>query len=1042
VARSRASRPVVTLAAAFAVAGVFGRASGEPAAWTARGSEGVGALVAPLSGDADGPERLVFDFHGNAGFALAGRTMPVEFPDNFVIRVELRSSARDAPIEIKFVDASGDNVWWYRPAPGTVTADWRTVTIRRRQLQFAWGPTSDRTPRSTARVEVVVDAGGDQAGTLDIGQISIDALPPPPVSWPAPVAHATPESSDAFAAAAVDGNPATAWSCPMPAGAPACTLTIDYGAARELGGLRLEWGSPGVARGYDVALSLDGSRWSDVAKITRGGSEPSWLWLGEAEARFVRLTFNDAPAGRVVLSELALLDIGLGVDRNTFLRAVAASNPRGAFPRGFLEQNYWTLVGADGGSDTGLLSEDGALELGRGGPSLEPFVETRRTSTWASVGTRQGLAGNSLPVPSVEWLAEEFGLAISAVAHRGRVGEGMYARYRVTNRTGHPLSLRLLLAARPYQVNPPAQFLTTPGGVSPIERVDWDGQTLALGGRFRVEPLSAPTEVDAFPFEAKHFPVGPVEAGRQPPWSVSDPAHLATAVLHYDLELAPHGHAIVGVFVPWGSSAGRPTMADLDDAFAVETAYWRQRLGRVTVRAAGSAEARDVSDALKAALAHIILSRDGAMLRPGTRAYARSWIRDGAMMSDALLRLGEHELARAYLAKYATFTFANGKVPCCVDGRGADPVPEHDSPGEFLHLAAAVLRATDDTALLRSVYPRVQAAVAYLARLRAEEAPAAEADPAFQGLLPPSISHEGYSAKPMHSYWDDFWGLRGLDDAVAIAQRLGESADANAFRAMHGQFARDVVDSIAAVGREHRIDFIPGCADLADFDATSTTIALDPGIGPVALPPDALRATFDRYWQAFVARRDGRARWSDYTPYEWRVVGTFVELGQPDRAISALRYFMAGRRPAAWQQWPEVIDRDPRHARFIGDLPHGWVASDFIRSTLDLFAYERDSDRAVVLAAGVPGTWLDGPGVAVDGLRLGSGPLSYRAQRRGKRTDLRVLRGSAVPAGGFVYRLPEGVRPPRAIVDGRPVRFEHGELRLRRAPAHLTLVQT
>jgi len=25
-------------------------------------------------------------------------------------------------------------------------------------------------------------------------------------------------------------------------------------------------------------------------------------------------------------------------------------------------------------------------------------------------------------------------------------------------------------------------------------------------------------------------------------------------------------------------------------------------------------------------------------------------------------------------------------------------------------------------------------------------------------------------------------------------------------------------------------------------------------------------------------------------------------------------------------------------------MPHGWVASDFIRSTLDLFAYERDAD--------------------------------------------------------------------------------------------------
>ena len=42
----------------------------------------------------------------------------------------------------------------------------------------------------------------------------------------------------------------------------------------------------------------------------------------------------------------------------------------------------------------------------------------------------------------------------------------------------------------------------------------------------------------------------------------------------------------------------------------------------------------------------------------------------------------------------------------------------------------------------------------------------------FYGLLPQSISHEGYSAKPMHSYWDDFFALRGFKDAAFIAKEL------------------------------------------------------------------------------------------------------------------------------------------------------------------------------------------------------------------------------------------------------------------------------
>jgi hypothetical protein len=67
-------------------------------------------------------------------------------------------------------------------------------------------------------------------------------------------------------------------------------------------------------------------------------------------------------------------------------------------------------------------------------------------------------------------------------------------------------------------------------------------------------------------------------------------------------------------------------------------------------------------------------------------------------------------------------------------------------------------------------------------------------------------------------------------------------------------------------------------------------------------------------------------------------VGSFVRLGWRDRAQDLTRWFMADRRPAAWNQWAEVVGRDARQPRFVGDMPHGWVASDFIRAALDLFA--------------------------------------------------------------------------------------------------------
>ena len=97
---------------------------------------------------------------------------------------------------------------------------------------------------------------------------------------------------------------------------------------------------------------------------------------------------------------------------------------------------------------------------------------------------------------------------------------------------------------------------------------------------------------------------------------------------------------------------------------------------------------------------------------------------------------------------------------------------------------------------------------------------------------------------------------------------------------------------------------------------------------------------------------DARPDWPDYTPYELRAVGAFVRLGQRDRALAALDYFFGDMRPVAWNGWAEVVGRHEREPRFIGDMPHAWISSDYIRSALDLFVHERDRDHALVLAAG------------------------------------------------------------------------------------------
>jgi hypothetical protein len=293
---------------------------------------------------------------------------------------------------------------------------------------------------------------------------------------------------------------------------------------------------------------------------------------------------------------------------------------------------------------------------------------------------------------------------------------------------------------------------------------------------------------------------------------------------------------------------------------------------------------------------------------------------------------------------------------------------------------------------------------------------------ACYGLVPESISHEGYSAKPMHSYWDNFYDLRGLSDAASIARVLGRFDLEASFRAERDNYQAALAASVRHAIKNHRIDYVPGCVELGDFDATSTAIALFPcEVGDI-LPQRELLHTFARYFEFFCNRRDGRLAWENYTPYEIRIAGAFLRLEQPDKARALLDFFLADRRPACWNQWAEVVWRDAAAPCFIGDMPHTWVASEFINAVRNLFVYERAHDDALVLAAGIDPTWLADPaGVRIENFPTEYGRLSYAALASGDQSVFTIDGEGAVPPGGVILVNPD-VRPIRAVkVNGSPL---------------------
>jgi hypothetical protein len=670
----------------------------------------------------------------------------------------------------------------------------------------------------------------------------------------------------------------------------------------------------------------------------------------------------------------------------------------------------------DGDRDDGLLDEDGALETGKGQFSIEPFLLTEKgLQTWAEGTATQTFAPSELrvPAPAVTRTVDSLQLLVTVHA-RGTPGHSwLEAMYGVDNQSSRARHVTLFLAIRPFQVNPPTQFLNLPGGVARIDSLSWHEKEVLVNGERHVSLYPRPDRFSAVAFDQGDV-VAKMESGALPRvTSAADPAGRASGVAAWTLELAAYGSKTVWVEAPFGDAS--PPEVDhgpnAELSIAVLEELTRQHIKEPGSLAFSLPDASyEVVATLRTQLMYVLVNRDSAGIQPGSRSYARSWIRDGALTSSALLHAGMAQPVKEFLLWYADHQYADGKVPCCVDKRGSDPVPENDSHGEFVFLAAEYLRLTGDRATVERVYPHVRAAVAYMDTLRAQRLTPEWRRPEnapYHGLLPPSISHEGYSAKPMHSYWDDLFALRGYKDGTWLAAQLGKKDDVKWMAKSRDEFARDFSKAAVAAMKAHHIDYVPGCSDLGDFDATSTTIALNPVQAAAVLPASALERTFARYWEFFVKRRDGVEAWDAFTPYEMRNIGAFVRLGWRDRANELLEWFMQFRRPAGWREWAEVVDHDPRHARFIGDMPHTWVGTDFVRSVMDMLAYERESDSTLVLCAGIPEKWMAGGGVNVNGLRTRWGTVGFTLRRKGDvvrfTLDSSALR---VPPGGIELAPP------------------------------------
>ncbi|HFF3759786.1 discoidin domain-containing protein [Stenotrophomonas forensis] len=819
------------------------------------------------------------------------------------------------------------------------------------------------------------------------------------------------------------------------------TLDITLPRPQPSTGLAVDWAS---VHGAAALQAQDGNgRWHALATDAQAATrQQSWLAASAPlDIQALRLTVH---GGAAQIARIRLLGPKAVMTPMKRYQIAASGAQRALFPASLqMQQTYWTAVGVHAGRQKSIFDEYGNLEAFKGAPLVQPI--------WRSTdGHAAGAAGQTVqhalrdgwkPMPSATWVPQP-GLELRSEAFAiERDGQPVtLLRHRLHNSGATTINGTLTLVVRPMQMNPPWQN----GGLSPIRDVSVEGQAVRINDRTLLHSLTPVTASGAAPFGAEGTTeiTAAIAAGTLPgAQQARDDQGLAAAALSYRVSLAPGAsEAIVAAF-PLGTAAADangalPEAPPLDlfslphgadaafDVLAAQaSADWQARLGQVGLRLPDPS----LVDMLRAQAAYMLINQTGPAMQPGPRNYNRSFIRDGMATSAVLLRMGEAKVARDYLAWYSEHgVHANGLVsPILNDdgsvntGFGSDI--EYDSQGQYVALVADVARLDGGPESVRAYLPKVKAALRFLQQLRERtlvagymaDQPSPER---FAGILAPSISHEGYPS-PTHSYWDDYWGLKGWHDGAWLADALGDHETAVWARQQYKALYDALHASIRATMAWKGIDFIPSSADLGDGDPTGVSIALDPTGAQSVLPADALRTTFARYLEDVRKRNQPGALYA-YTPYEIRNVLSYVHLGQPEAADELLQGLLHDRRPLEWQVLAEVVHSRLRFPRYLGDMPHTWIGAEYGRTLFGMLM--REDDDALSLLPGTPPSWVAGDGLAVERLPTAYGTLQMQARQRDG--TLVVTLGGGLRNGTAVkVWWPERKVPKAVRVDGRSV---------------------
>ncbi|NCC39373.1 MAG: hypothetical protein EOM21_07965 [Gammaproteobacteria bacterium] len=540
-------------------------------------------------------------------------------------------------------------------------------------------------------------------------------------------------------------------------------------------------------------------------------------------------------------------------------------------------------------------------------------------------------------------------------------------------------------------------------------------------------------------------------------------AGLVTGVFAWPLATTAHGALTLDIRLPVDDYRGASDLAELiaTPADALEQAnhdFWRQKLRVSGTQPLLPAALAHLGVLFRICRSHLLILADHGQIHPGPTIYDAFWVRDSSVEGIACALSGDLNLPRQQFGTHYPTVFNRGPGwigPARLHGffGGAHEKNDHewDSNGQALWAIGRFDRILGPSERFGAglYFPYVLEGARWI---RDNRSP--------YGLLHSGWSAEHLGDKHQPHYWDDLWALAGLWEAAKLAERIG-AHEVGELWAIYDDVRRATSDSIRWVlaeqsRRGYWETFIPtGPGDVGRLDSTMIgalayfhPCRLDQG---KRLGEDidwAARMTLETIWSHFV--RDGGFRhdsaWFCFGPYlTLQLAHAFLLIGDLQRMDQCLAWSIGNAGYAsvshavgdgrwsvtqgAWnEQHCDPIASDfaevPERWWYMGDIPHGWAAAEFLMLLRDILLSEsdEDSDPHIDLAAGLLPHWLkDGESVGVHNApTLFGTPLSYRLTVDRTSQQVRIQIDQAPAGVRLVYPCRFG-EISSAQADGKPI---------------------